>query len=180
MMGYYNLPEKTAEEIDSDGWFHTGDIGEMVEGKFLKITDRKKEIFKTSGGKFVIPQVMENKFKESRFIEQIMVIGEGERFPAALIVPSFTFVREWAKRKELNIDSLPNAELIKNEAVIARIQQEVDAFNVEFGSWEKIKKFQLMPTEFTIEGEELTPTLKFKRKIIMKKYHDVVEDIFRG
>lgn len=180
MMGYYNLPEKTAEEIDSDGWFHTGDIGEMVEGKFLKITDRKKEIFKTSGGKFVIPQVMENKFKESRFIEQIMVIGEGERFPAALIVPSFAFVREWAKRKEMDIDKLSNAEIIKNEVVIARIQREVDTFNADFGSWEKIKKFQLMPTEFTIEGEELTPTLKFKRKIILKKYHDVVEDIFRG
>ncbi len=179
MMGYYNLPEKTAEEIDSDGWFHTGDIGEMVEGKFLKITDRKKEIFKTSGGKFVIPQVMENKFKESRFIEQIMVIGEGERFPAALIVPSFTFVKEWVKRKNLDLDKLSNAELIKNDKVIERIQQEVDAFNVDFGSWEKIKKFQLMPTEFTIEGEELTPTLKFKRKIIMKKYHDVVEHIYR-
>ncbi len=179
MMGYYNLPDKTAEDIDSDGWFHTGDIGEMVEGKFLKITDRKKEIFKTSGGKFVIPQVMENKFKESRFIEQIMVIGEGKRFPAALIVPSFAFVREWAKRKEMDLDNLSNGELIKNEAVIARIQREVDTFNEDFGSWEKIKKFQLLPTEFTIEGEELTPTLKFKRKIIMKKYHDVVEQIFR-
>ncbi len=179
MMGYYNLPDKTAEDIDAEGWFHTGDIGEMVEGKFLKITDRKKEIFKTSGGKFVIPQVMENKFKESRFIEQIMVIGEGERFPAALIVPSFAFVREWAKRKEMDIDKLSNAEIIKNEVVIARIQREVDTFNADFGSWEKIKKFQLMPTEFTIEGEELTPTLKFKRKIIMKKYHDVVEHIYR-
>lgn len=179
MMGYYNLPDKTAEDLDADGWFHTGDIGEMVEEKFLKITDRKKEIFKTSGGKFIVPQVMENKFKESRFIEQIMVIGEGHKFPAALIVPSYSFLKEWGKRKKLNLDSLSNEDLIKNEEVIKRIQVEVDGFNELYGNWEKIKKFALLPHEFTIEGNELTPTLKFKRKIILEKYKDTIDQIYR-
>ena len=179
MMGYYNLPDKTAEDLDEDGWFHTGDIGEMVEEKFLKITDRKKEIFKTSGGKFIIPQVMENKFKESRFIEQVMVVGEGEKFPAALIVPSYSFVKEWGRRKKLNLDALSNEELIKNKDVISRIQVEVDAFNELYGSWEKIKKFALLPQELSIEGNELTPTLKLKRKIIMEKYKDVIDHIYR-
>lgn len=179
MMGYYNLPEKTAEDLDADGWFHTGDIGEMVEGKFLKITDRKKEIFKTSGGKFIIPQVMENKFKESRFIEQMMVIGEGERFPAALLVPNFAFIKEWGKRKKYSFESLSNEDLTKDEKVIARIQQEIDGYNELYGHWERIKKFSLLPTEFTIEGNELTPTLKFKRKIILEKYKTVIEHIYR-
>jgi long-chain acyl-CoA synthetase len=178
MMGYYNLPDKTAEDIDSEGWFHTGDIGEMVEEKFLKITDRKKEIFKTSGGKFIIPQVMENKFKESRFIEQMMVVGEGQKFPAALIVPNFAFFKDWAKRKKLNLDGLSNEELIKNEQVIERMQQEVDGYNKLYGHWEMIKKFQLLPTEFTIEGNELTPTLKFKRKIILEKYKKEVDGLY--
>lgn len=180
MMGYYNLPDKTAEALEPDGWFHTGDIGEMVEGKFLKITDRKKEIFKTSGGKFVIPQVMENKFKESRFIEQIMVIGEGEKFPAALIVPSYPFLKDWAKRKNINLEGKSNEEIAQNEQVIARVQKEVDAYNELYGNWERVKKFALLPNEFTIEGNELTPTLKFKRKVIMEKYHAVVEKIYRG
>lgn len=179
MMGYYNLPDKTDEAIDSEGWFHTGDIGEMVDEKFLKITDRKKEIFKTSGGKFIVPQVMENKFKESRFIEQIMVIGEGQKFPAALIVPSYGFVKEWGRRKKLDLDSLSNEELVKNEEVIKRIQVEVDSYNELYGNWEKIKKFVLLPHEFTVEGNELTPTLKFKRKIILDKYKDLIDQIYR-
>lgn len=178
MMGYYNLPEKTAEEIDSDGWFHTGDIGELVEDKFLKITDRKKEIFKTSGGKFIIPQVMENKFKESRFIEQMMVVGEGQKFPAALIVPNFAFFKDWAKRKKINLEGLSNEELIANEQVIERMQQEVDSYNKLYGHWEMIKKFQMLPKEFTIEGNELTPTLKFKRKIILEKYKKEVDGLY--
>lgn len=179
MMGYYNLPDKTDEAIDAEGWFHTGDIGEMVEEKFLKITDRKKEIFKTSGGKFIVPQVMENKFKESRFIEQIIVIGEGQKFPSALIVPSYGFVKDWARRKKLNLDSLSNEELVKNEEVIKRIQVEVDGFNELYGNWEKIKKFVLLPHEFSIEGNELTPTLKLKRKIILEKYKDLMDQIYR-
>ncbi len=179
MMGYYNLPEKTAEEIDVEGWFHTGDIGEMVEDKFLKITDRKKEIFKTSGGKFIIPQAMENKFKESRFIEQIMVIGENQKFPAALIVPGFAFIKDWAKRKNLNFDNLSNEEIATNEAVIERIKKEVTGFNTLYGNWEQIKKIELLPKEFTIEGNELTPTLKLKRKIILEKYKTIVDKIYQ-
>jgi long-chain acyl-CoA synthetase len=178
MVGYFNLPQQTAEVL-KDGWFHTGDIGEFIEGKFLKITDRKKEIFKTSGGKYIIPQAMENKFKESRFIEQIMVIGEGQKFPAALIVPTFTFVREWAKRKELNLEELSNEDLCKEERVLQRIQKEVDRINADFGQWEMIKKFELIPQEFSIDGGELTPTLKFKRKIIMEKYANLVDRIFK-
>lgn len=179
MMGYYNLPEKTAEEIDAEGWFHTGDIGEMVEGKFLKITDRKKEIFKTSGGKFIIPQSMENKFKESRFIEQIMVIGENQKFPAALIIPSFSFIKEWAKRKNLNLDNASNEEIITSIDVQNRIQKEVDKFNQLYGNWEKIKKFKLLPKELSIEGNELTPTLKLRRKIILEKYQTEVNQIYQ-
>ncbi len=177
MQGYYNLPEKTAEVI-KDGWFHTGDIGEMIEGKFLKITDRKKEIFKTSGGKYIVPQAIENKLKESRFIEQAMVIGEGEKFPAALLVPTYDFIREWAKRKEIKLEDDSNAGLCTNEAVCARIQKELDELNEELGNWEKIKQFQLLPQEMSIDGGELTPTLKLKRKKIMEIHKDSVAKIY--
>jgi long-chain acyl-CoA synthetase len=180
MMGYYNLPDKTAEVIDAQGWFHTGDIGVMVEEKFLKITDRKKEIFKTSGGKYVIPQMMENKFKESRFIEQIMVVGEGQKFPAALIVPSYAFIRDWAKRKNLDLSTMSNREIAQREDVIARIGEEVDKFNELYGNWEKIKKFALLEKEFSIETGELTPTLKLKRKIILEKYKAEVDHFYAG
>lgn len=180
MMGYYNQPEKTKEVLDDDGWFHTGDIGEMVDGKFLKITDRKKEIFKTSGGKYIIPQVMENKFKESRFIEQIMVIGESEKHPAALIVPGYDFLREWVKKKELKLDDLSNEGLSVNPQIIDRIMKEVEEYNQHFGSYEHIKKIALLPKEMSIEGGELTPTLKLKRKMIMDIHKDKVEKIYRG
>jgi long-chain acyl-CoA synthetase len=179
MMGYYNLPEATAEAIDSEGWFHTGDIGTFVEGKFLKITDRKKEIFKTSGGKYIVPQVMENKFKESRFIEQIMVVGEGEKFPGAFIVPSFAFVKEWAHRKGVDLGDGSNHSIASNSHVNARIQEEIEAFNKGFGNWEQIKKFVLLENEFTIEGGELTPTLKLKRKKIMEKYQSQYGIIYK-
>ncbi len=178
MMGYYQLPEATVE-VMKDGWFHTGDIGEFQEGKFLKITDRKKEIFKTSGGKYIVPQAMENKFKESRFIEQIIVIGEGEKFPAALIVPSFAFVREWAQRKKLDLGDGTNTTIISYETVKARIQKEVDTYNKDFGHWEQLKRFELLDHEFSVEGGELTPTLKLKRKAILAKYSDLVEKIYR-
>jgi long-chain acyl-CoA synthetase len=178
MIGYYNLPEATAEAIDAEGWFHTGDIGTFVEGKFLKITDRKKEIFKTSGGKYIVPQAMENKFKESRFIEQIIVIGESEKFPAALIVPSYTFVKEWAHRKGVDLGDGTNKEIVSNIHVIARIQKDVDELNKEFGNWEQIKKFVLLGNEFSIEGGELTPTLKLKRKKILEKYQSEYKIIF--
>lgn len=179
MMGYYNLPEVTAEAIDSEGWFHTGDIGIFEEGKFLKITDRKKEIFKTSGGKYIVPQAMENKFKESRFIEQIMVIGEGEKFPAALIVPSFAFIKEWAHRKNIDLGDATNHSIAKDVHVMGRIQQEIDKFNKGFGNWEQIKRFALLEKEFSIEGEELTPTLKLKRKKILAKYSAHYDAIYK-
>jgi long-chain acyl-CoA synthetase len=177
MMGYYNLPDKTAEEIDSDGWFHTGDIGEMKDG-FLKITDRKKEIFKTSGGKYVAPQAMENRFKESRFIEQIMVIGEYQKFPAAFIVPNFPAVTEWAKKNNVDIGKGSNQEISNSDNVKELIQKEVDRFNAEYGNWEQIKKFHLMDHEFGIETGELTPTLKFKRKVILAKYDSIFQSIY--
>jgi long-chain acyl-CoA synthetase len=180
MMGYYNLPDKTAEVLDPQGWFATGDIGEMVEDKFLKITDRKKEIFKTSGGKYVIPQVMENKFKESRFIEQVMVVGEGQKFPAALIVPAFSFIKDWAAKKGVDLGSGTPEDIVRNEQVLSRVQEEIDKMNEQYGNWEKIKKIALLPREFTVEGGELTPTLKLKRKIILEKYKSQVEDFYKG
>jgi long-chain acyl-CoA synthetase len=177
MMGYYKLPEATAD-VMKDGWFHTGDIGEFQEGQFLKITDRKKEIFKTSGGKYIVPQAMENKFKESRFIEQIIVIGEGQKFPAALVVPSYNFVRDWAKRKGHDLGDGSNQNLIQNEQVIARIEQEIEGFNKGFGQWEQIKQFRLLGQEMSVEGGELTPTLKLKRKKILEKYADLIATIY--
>ena len=178
MMGYYNNQEATNEVMDSEGWFHTGDIGEFQEEKFLKITDRKKEIFKTSGGKYIVPQAMENRFKESRFIEQIMVIGEGEKFPAAFVVPNFAFAKEWAHRHGLHFESMSNEEIIKQTAFIDRMDQEIAEINQAFGNWEQVKKIALLPAEFTIDGGELTPTLKLKRKIILEKYQEGYQKIF--
>jgi long-chain acyl-CoA synthetase len=170
MLGYYNNEEATNEVMDKDGWFHTGDIGVFIDKKFLKITDRKKEIFKTSGGKYIAPQAMENKFKESRFIEQLIVVGEGEKFPGAFIVPSFLFLKEWALQNNLNFDKLSNEELVLNEKILSKFKEEIEEINEFFGSWEQLKKFVLLPTEFSIDGGELTPTLKLKRKKIMEKY----------
>lgn len=176
MMGYYKQPEKTREVIDDEGWLHTGDIGEMVDGKFLKITDRKKEIFKTSGGKYIAPTIIETKFKESRFIEQMMVIGEGEKHPAAIIQPEFEFLKSWAKRKDIPYES--NEQIVKNEKVRERIQEEVDEKNEAFGKWEQVKKFELSPNVWSVDGKELTPTLKLKRRVIMEKYADLYENIY--
>lgn len=178
MSGYYNLPEATAEAIDQEGWFHTGDIGEFVENKFLKITDRKKEIFKTSGGKYIVPQAMENKFKESRFIEQIMVVGESQKFPSAFIVPSFAFVKEWAKRKGIDLGDGSHATISKNPQVIERIKQEVEEFNKGYGNWEQLKRVELLEQELSIDGGDLTPTLKLKRKKILEKYKHLLEKIY--
>jgi long-chain acyl-CoA synthetase len=176
MQGYYKNPVATAEVIDADGWFHTGDIGKLVQGKYLKITDRKKEIFKTAGGKYIAPGVMENKFKESKFIEQIVVIGENERFPAALIVPSFSFLKDWCKIKKLNYTS--DQEMVANPVIVARIQKEVDKYNSGFGNWEQIKKFELLPKEFAIDAGEMTPKLSLKRKVILQKYEPLILKIY--
>lgn len=176
MMGYYKRDDLTKEVIDEDGWFHTGDIGELQDGEYLRITDRKKEIFKTSGGKYIAPQVMENKFKESRFIEQVMVIGEYQKFPAAMVVPSFEFLKEYCEGKGIEYGS--NEAIIKNQRIIDRIQKEIDQFNEGFGSWEQIKQFELLPEEWSIDGGELTPTLKLRRKKILEKYQHVHDKIY--
>jgi long-chain acyl-CoA synthetase len=176
MMGYYKDPEKTAEVL-KDGYFHTGDIGEIDADGFLKITDRKKEMFKTSGGKYIAPQLIENVMKQSRFIEQIMVIGDGEKMPAALIQPNFEFIADWNERKEKGLPSDP-AALIKEEKLIKRIQKEIDKYNERFGKWEMIKKFELTPDVWSIEDGHLTPTMKMRRKIIKEKYMDLYNKIY--
>lgn len=176
MMGYYKRPDLTAECIDQDGWFHTGDIGVWVDNKFLKITDRKKEIFKTSGGKYVAPQPIENKMKESPFIEQMMVVGADRKFAGALIVPSFTNLREWCLQNGVP-DSTPN-NLISNPKVIELYKTEVEKYNQQFNHVEQVKKFELLHTEWNIDGGELTPTLKLKRKVIMEKNQDAIERIY--
>lgn len=177
MMGYYK-DDPLTQEVLKDGYFHTGDIGEIDAEGFLKITDRKKEMFKTSGGKYIAPQLIENAMKQSFFIEQIMVIGDGEKMPAALIQPSFDFIKEWAKRHQEPLGP-SYEEIVTNPRVIARIQEEVDKINERFGSWEKIKKFELTPTIWSIDGGELTPTLKLKRKMIKEKYIHLYNSIYR-
>lgn len=176
MMGYYNEPELTAAAL-KDGYFHTGDIGELDEDGFLKITDRKKEMFKTSGGKYVAPQVVENAMKESFFIEQIMVIGDGEKMPAAFIQINFDFVHDWAERKKLDLGKTPE-EIIQHPRLIKRIQKEVNKHNKQFGNWETIKRFELTPDLWSIEAGHLTPTLKLRRKIIKEKYTDLYNKIY--
>ncbi len=176
MMGYYNKPEFTTAAIDRDGWFHTGDIGEWVEGKYLKITDRLKEVFKTSGGKFVAPLPIENKMKESLFIQNIMVVGENQKFTSALIIPDFDFIFKWSKKKKLNLKSREN--IVHSEEVIARIWDDVNKYNKRFGKIEQIKKFELLIDDWTVESKELTPTLKLKRKVILEKHNDAVNRIY--
>lgn len=176
MVGYFKNEEET-EKVMEGGYFHTGDIGEIDSEGFLKITDRKKEMFKTSGGKYVAPQVIENVMKQSRFIEQMMVVGEGEKMPAALIQPDFEFIKEWGKLKNHKLPS-DNKELVKNQEVINRIQEEVDIYNEQFGQWEKVKKFELVPDVWSIEEGQLTPTMKMKRKVIKEMYKDLYEKIY--
>lgn len=177
MMGYFKDPEKT-DEVIKEGYFYTGDIGEIDSDGFLKITDRKKEMFKTSGGKYVAPALLENKFKQSRFIEQIMVIGEGEKMPAALIQINYEFVEEWAKRHKFTLKT--KEEITTNTKLRERIQEEIDEANKCFGHWEQIKKFEITPDPWTIEDGHLTPTMKMKRKVIKEIYKDLIEKIYRS
>ena len=176
MMGYYKRPDLTAECIDNENWFHTGDIGAWVEGNFLKITDRKKEIFKTSGGKYVAPQPIENKMKESPFIEQMMVVGPERKFTAALIVPAFANLKTWCEKNGVPHQS--NDEMINQPRVQEHFKSIVEKFNVQFNHIEQVKKFELLNKEWTIDGGELTPTLKLKRKVITEKYGDAIERIY--
>jgi len=178
MQGYYKDPEKTAEVI-KNGYFHTGDKGEIDSDGFLKITGRTKEMFKTSGGKYIVPPLLEGELKQSLFIEQVMVIGENEKMPAALIQPNFVFIKDWIERKGHKIGT--SCEEIANaQIIIDRIQLEVDQCNKNFGKWEQIKKFELTPNEWTIDGGHLTPTMKMKREIIKENYKDLYEKIYRG
>lgn len=176
MLGYYNKPDLTAEVMTADGFFKTGDIGEFHNGN-LKITDRKKEIFKTSGGKYIAPQNMENDLKQSRFIEQIMVIGEGEKMPCAFVQPSFENVEAWAKENNVSLTN-SKEELVKNQAVLDLFQKEIDKGNQSLGHWEQIKSFRLTPEVWSIEGGELTPTLKLKRRIVIDKYKDLYKEMY--
>ncbi len=178
MMGYYKDPQKTAEVMTGD-YFHTGDKGEVDHEGFLKITGRKKEMFKTSGGKYVIPPLLENEMKQSLFIEQIMVVGEGEKMPAAIIQPNFEFIRDWIELKGHNIGT-SEKDIATSDIVIKRIQKEVDKYNKHFGKWEQIKRFELTPEAWTIDGGQLTPTMKMKRSVIKDIYKDLYDKIYRA
>jgi long-chain acyl-CoA synthetase len=177
MKGYYNKPELTAQEFDQEGWFHTGDIGELVNGKFLKITDRKKEMFKTSGGKYIAPQVIEGKLKEDPLIEQAMVVGADQKFPSVLIVPSFADLRGWCKRN--GVPDASNEELIKNEKIQELYDGLVKKYNQSFAQWEQVKRFALLPQLWTVESSEMTPTMKVKRKVITENNKDIIESLYR-
>ncbi|MGZ5303395.1 MAG: AMP-dependent synthetase/ligase [Bacteroidia bacterium] len=176
MLGYYKRPDLTAQTIDPNGWLHTGDVGTWVEDRFLKITDRKKELFKTSGGKYVAPQVIENQFKESDFIEQIMIIGENQKTISALIVPSFPTLENWVSEQGLKFSS--KEEMVKSPEVHKKYASIRDGFNKKFSDVEKVKRFALLPDEWSVDTGELTPTLKLKRKIIMEKYKHIVHEIY--
>ncbi|MEL4455741.1 AMP-dependent synthetase/ligase [Lutimonas vermicola] len=176
MQGYYKDPEKTAEVITGD-YFHTGDKGEIDKDGFLIITGRKKEIFKTSGGKYISPTLLENEMKQSRFIEQVLVIGEGQKMPAAIVQPNFDFVKEWARRHHVDCGSSPE-EIAVNEAVHNRILEEIEHGNQQFGKWETIKKFEMTPEVWTVDNQLLTPTFKPKREVILQKYKHLYDKIY--
>lgn len=175
MQGYYKRPDLTAETV-IDGWLHTGDIGVWVENKYLKITDRKKELFKTSGGKYVAPAAIENRMKESPFVEQIMVVGADEKFVGALIVPSFSNLKEWMRHKGINFTT--NEDAINNPQVLSLYRELIDSFNTFFNHVEQVKKFELLPHEWGIDTGELTPKMSLKRKVVMEKYRDALKRIY--
>ncbi|MCI0920217.1 AMP-dependent synthetase/ligase [Sphingobacterium rhinopitheci] len=177
MLGYYKDEEST-KEVLRDGWLSTGDIGRWVDNKYLKIIDRKKEMFKTSGGKYVVPQAIESKMTESPFIEQLMVVGEGQKYPAAFIVPSYSNLLKWAMKTDPQVENLDKKEFLRTLLVENKIKSEIEKVNILFGNWEQIKKYVIIPDEFTIEGGELTPTLKMKRKLIIAKYQELYDSLF--
>jgi long-chain acyl-CoA synthetase len=175
MMGYYKHPELTAEAMEGE-WFKTGDIGTLIDNKFLKITDRKKEIFKTSGGKYVAPVAIENKLKESKFIENIIVIGAGEKFVSALIVPAFSNLKTWCDQN--NIDSSDNEKMVGDASIKDLYKHEIESFSQYFNHVEQIKKFELLPHEWTIETGEMTPKLSLRRKVIMEKNNELIRGMY--
>lgn len=176
MMGYYKDEELTREVLSEDGWFKTGDVGRMDDG-CLRITDRKKELFKTSGGLYIAPQQIENKLKESLLIENVMVIGDGRKFPAALIVPNFDELTEIASKRFILFSDY--ASILKNQEIQKLFKKEIDRISEEYGKWEKIKDYRLVPDTWTMESGELTPTLKLKRRVILEKYQDLIEEIYK-
>lgn len=176
MKGYYLQPEKTKAVFDDEGWLRTGDVGYLEDGIYLRITDRKKEIFKTSGGKYIAPQVIENKLKGSPFLENIIVVGENRKFTSALIVPNFQHLRSWCKVK--GIEYKGDEAMIKDERILQRIQREIDEHNENFGKVEQIKKFILIADSWSVEGGELSPTLKLKRRVIYNRYESLIDDIY--
>jgi len=176
MLGYYKEPELTKEAIDEDGWFHTGDLGNIEQGGFLKLTGRKKSIFKTSAGKYINPQLIEEKFKESPFIEYILVLGENQKFAGALIAPDFNFLKSWCTVKGYEYTS--NAEMVQNPIIKKRFQKEINKYNAFFGDAEQIKTYTLVGFEWTVQTGEITPTLKLKRNKIAVKYKDIIDKMF--
>lgn len=176
MMGYYKEPGMTSEVIDSEGWFHTGDIGRIEDGRFLRITDRKKEMFKLSAGKYISPQVIENRLKESFFIEQAMVIGENEKFASALISPNFVFLHDWCSIHKIQYRD--NADLIEIPEVIERFAREVREVNKNLGEFEQIKRFRLVTEEWTPQTGELSPTLKLRRNVLTDMYRNTINEIY--
>lgn len=177
MQGYYKDPEKSASVL-KNGYFHTGDKGEIDSEGFLKITGRTKEMFKTSGGKYVIPTLLEGQLKQSLFIEQVMVVGENEKMPAAIVQPNFEYIAEWSEKEKLNLGAT-NEEIIASEVLINKIQEELNDCNSHFGKWEQIKRFELTPDVWSIDGGHLTPTMKMKRAVIKKIYQDLYDKIYR-
>jgi len=177
MQGYYKEPEKTAEVMSGD-YFHTGDIGVLDDEGFLKITDRKKQLFKTSGGKYVAPQLLENSFKQSMFIEQIVVVGEGRKMPAAVIQPNFEYIQQWMKDQNIEINETDLEAICENEQLQSAVQRDIDGFNAQFGKWEQVKKFELVPEIWSIDGGQLTPTMKVKRNVLLKQYEGLIEQMY--
>jgi long-chain acyl-CoA synthetase len=178
MQGYYKNKEETDKTI-IDGWLHTGDIGTWEDGVFLKIIDRKKEMFKISGGKYVVPQPIEKKLLESNYIEQAMVIGDGQKFASAFIVPNYAHLQDWSKNEAPELKGMPKDKFLHEAKVVRKINKEVQLANQHFGNWEQIKKPIILNDEFTIESGELTPTLKMKRKVILEKYKKEFEELYK-
>jgi long-chain acyl-CoA synthetase len=176
MLGYYNKPEETRAVFTEDGWFKTGDIGTLDEDGFLRITDRKKELFKTSGGKYIAPQPIEQLIKGSRFVNQVVLIGNERKFPAALIVPDWEQLQSYAQLK--GIEARTPAEMIKHPRITNLFERQVDAFTEDLAQFEKVKRVALLEHELTIEGGELTPTLKVKRRVVDEKYKDLIDRLY--